>query len=65
MDKLEKKACVLPIFIFLSNQMNCEIIAKGKLGEEDRHFPIYIIFLDNVWETSLNEISLSLNFNGI
>ena len=41
-----RKKRVLPIFIFLSNQMNCEIIAEGKLGEEDRHFPIYIIFLD-------------------
>ena len=32
-DKLEKKN------IFLLNRMNCEIIAEGKLGEEDRSFP--------------------------
>ena len=24
---------------FLLNQMNCEIIAQGKLGEEDINFP--------------------------
>ena len=36
-DKLEKKACILSICIFLLSLMNCEIIAEVKLGEE--HFP--------------------------
>ena len=34
-EKLEKKACVLSVIIFLLNQMNCEVIPEGKLGEED------------------------------
>ena len=38
-DKLGKKTCVLAICIFLLNQMNCEHIAEGKLGEEDKDFP--------------------------
>ena len=56
-DKLEKKNT------FLLNQMNCEVITKGKLGKEIFH--IYIMFLDNIWEISLNDISLTLNLNGI
>ena len=33
------------LYFFLLNQMNCEIIAEGKLGEEDRNFPhLYNIF---------------------
>ena len=37
--------------------MNCEIITKSKLGEEEI-FPIYKTFLDNIWEISLNKIFL-------
>ena len=34
-----KQTCVLSICNFLLNQMSCEIISEGKLGEEDRSFP--------------------------
>ena len=44
--------------------MNCEVIGKGKLGEQTRDFPIYMTVLDNIWEISLNEIYLSLSLNG-
>ena len=45
--------------------MNCEIIAEGKLGEDNNNFPIYITSLDNIWGTFLNEIFLSPNLNGV
>ena len=45
--------------------MNCEIIAEGKLGEDNKNFPIYITSLDNIWGTFLNEIFLSPNLNGV
>ena len=44
--------------------MNCEIIAKGKLGD-DKNFSIYITSLENIWGTFLNEIFLSPNLNGV
>ena len=54
------------LYFFLLNQVNCEIIAEGKLGEEKIEiFTTYITFVDNIWEISLNEISLCLNLNGI
>ena len=37
-DKLEKEACVLLTWIFLLNQMNCEIITEGKLGKKVLNF---------------------------
>ena len=61
---LRKKHAFINLYFFL-NQMNCEIIAEGKLGEDNKNFPIYITSLDNIWGTFLNEIFLSPNLNGV
>ena len=37
---------------------------KDKLGEKDKNFPNFIIFLNNIWENFLNEIYLGLYLNG-